>query len=323
MRFVWMLLGVALLWVPRPAWAHALRTAYVAMTETETGIVTIRADGEPVLHPSSPVDIEGCQREGDGEFGLVHLRCDRELDGQVIRFGFAASDVHLVLDLTTRAGHHHTGIVSASQPTYRVPFRGVAPKLLIDYAKLGASHVLFGLDHLLFVLGLLWLSKTVRRVLVTTTAFTAAHSVTLAAATLGYCQVSSRAAEACIALSLVFVGLELASRDVVGTRRLAGYAATFGLVHGLGFAGGLLEMGLPRNAVGVALLSFNVGVEMAQLAFVFVVLLALNMFLRRDGIPRARHACSYVVGSVGVMLLLSRLEGVLDPVFSVLSKVVG
>src|SRR5262249_12325133 len=145
------------------------------------------------------------------------------------------------------------------------------------YLFLGVEHIWSGVDHLLFVLALLLLVKGWKRLIGTITAFTVAHSITLAAATLGFVHVPGPPVEACIALSIVFVAAEIVRSRQGGpgvTERWPWVIAfTFGLLHGLGFASVLNEVGLPQNAIPVALLFFNVGVEVGQLLFIASVLL--------------------------------------------------
>jgi len=144
------------------------------------------------------------------------------------------------------------------------------------YTILGTEHILSGFDHLLFVLALVLLVQGTRRLLVTITAFTAAHSLTLAGATLGWVQVPGPPVEASIALSIVFVASEIVrmrqGRYSVTQRYPWVVAFTFGLLHGFGFAGALAQVGLPQSSIPIALLFFNVGVEIGQLLFVGAVL---------------------------------------------------
>ena len=144
------------------------------------------------------------------------------------------------------------------------------------YTTLGVEHILFGFDHLLFVLALVLLVKGTGRLFLTITAFTAAHSLTLAGATLGWVQVPGPPVEASIALSIVFVAAEIVhtgqGRYSVTRQYPWVVAFTFGLLHGFGFAGALAEVGLPQSSIPIALLFFNVGVEIGQLLFVGAVL---------------------------------------------------
>ncbi|HTG90425.1 MAG TPA: HupE/UreJ family protein [Vicinamibacterales bacterium] len=152
------------------------------------------------------------------------------------------------------------------------------------YTILGIEHILSGIDHLLFVLALVLLVQGTRRLLATITAFTAAHSLTLAGATLGWVQVPGPPVEASIALSIVFVASEIVHRRQGRYSVTQHYpwivAFTFGLLHGFGFAGALAEVGLPQSSIPIALLFFNVGVEIGQLLFVGAVLAAITVSWR-------------------------------------------
>jgi hydrogenase/urease accessory protein HupE len=156
--------------------------------------------------------------------------------------------------------------------------------VVATYSKLGVEHILLGIDHLLFVLALLLLVNGVGRLVATVTAFTVAHSITLAAATLGLVHVPQAPVEAVIALSVMFVAAEIL-RTTQGRTSLTARAPwlvafVFGLLHGLGFAGALREVGLPQTEIPIALLFFNVGVEVGQLAFIAAVVAGLTVIAR-------------------------------------------
>jgi hydrogenase/urease accessory protein HupE len=178
------------------------------------------------------------------------------------------------------------------------------------YLRLGIEHILLGFDHLLFVLGLLLLARSTLVLVKTITAFTAAHSVTLALATLGVLHVPGPPVEATIALSIVFVAREIlaAPGTSLAAREPWAVALAFGLLHGLGFAGALAEIGLPGAEIPLALAAFNVGVEIGQLAFVAAVLLTLRLarsWVRRS--PFARVALAHSIGGVAAALFISRI----------------
>jgi len=171
--------------------------------------------------------------------------------------------------------------VTPSQTTLLVQREPGTLEVARTYLVLGIEHILFGIDHLLFVLALLLLAGSVRRLVGTVTAFTVAHSLTLAASALGWIHVPSAPVEATIALSIVFVAREILRPADSATLDLAQrspwlVAFSFGLLHGLGFAGALSEVGLPQRAIPVALAFFNIGVELGQLAFVALVLAAMR-----------------------------------------------
>ena len=183
------------------------------------------------------------------------------------------------------------------------------------YTVLGIEHILTGFDHLLFVLALVLIVRGTRRLIWTVTAFTLAHSITLALATLGVIHVPGPPVEAIIALSIVFVANEIIHQQR-GTEGLAArkpwlIAFSFGLLHGLGFAGALAEVGLPQNSIALALLFFNVGVELGQLLFIAAVLAcgalvravaAHRIDARRTVIPLA-----YCIGGTASYWVIERI----------------
>jgi hydrogenase/urease accessory protein HupE len=185
------------------------------------------------------------------------------------------------------------------------------------YTILGIEHILSGFDHLLFVLALVLLVHGMRRLLVTITAFTAAHSLTLAGATLGWVHVPGPPVEASIALSIMFVASEIVhtrqGRYSVTQQYPWVVAFTFGLLHGFGFAGALAEVGLPQSSIPIALLFFNVGVEIGQLLFVGAVL-AVFAVARRAGqrlrLPQPSwllRIAPYVIGGLASFWLVERV----------------
>lgn len=183
------------------------------------------------------------------------------------------------------------------------------------YFVLGVEHILGGIDHLLFVLALLLIVRGGKRIVATVTAFTLAHSVTLAAATLGWVHVPGPPVEAIIALSIVFVASEVvhANQGRTGLTEQAPWivAFSFGLLHGFGFASALAEVGLPQTAIPLALLTFNVGVEVGQLMFVAAVL-ALRFIGARLFRAEAEWlpvATAYGIGSVAAFWTIERVAG--------------
>jgi hydrogenase/urease accessory protein HupE len=181
------------------------------------------------------------------------------------------------------------------------------------YVVYGIEHILGGVDHLLFVLALLLIVRGGRRIVATVTAFTVAHSLTLAAATLGWVHVPSAPVEAIIALSIVFVAVEIVRgmRGQIGITARAPWlvAFCFGLLHGFGFAGALAEVGLPEHAIPMALLCFNVGVEIGQLLFVAAVLAAIALLRRLPlRLPRwTPWVAPYAIGGIASFWMLQRV----------------
>ena len=185
--------------------------------------------------------------------------------------------------------------------------------MIATYTGLGIGHILTGVDHLLFVLALVLIVRGRRRLLLTITAFTIAHSITLALATLGVVRIAGPPVEATIALSIVFVASEILrlrqGREGIAVRKPWVIAFAFGLLHGLGFAGALAEVGLPQNSIPLALLFFNVGVEIGQLIFIAVVLafaaIARRVLRNHDEWTVALPA--YLIGSVASFWVFERI----------------
>lgn len=182
-----------------------------------------------------------------------------------------------------------------------------------QYVVLGVEHIAGGIDHLLYVLCLVWLARRPKRIFLTVTGFTLAHSMTLAVATLGWFAPDQAVTEACIALSIVFLVSEIARGEHHKTlvwRYPALISALFGLLHGFGFAGALREVGLPSGDVPLALLSFNLGVELGQIAFIALVLVvgwsAVRFIPKPQSITALRTLCIYSVGAVSVSWLIER-----------------
>ena len=181
------------------------------------------------------------------------------------------------------------------------------------YTALGVEHILTGYDHLLFVLSLLFLVGFNRKLIWTITAFTAAHSVTLASAALGILTLRSPPVEASIALSIVLVvGEALHQRRTLASRLPALLAFLFGLVHGLGFAGALKDVGLPQNYLPTALFTFNLGVELGQLFTVGVVYVFWLALKRWPVFVQSRVPALYVMGSVAAYWSWLRMAAILS-----------
>ncbi len=181
------------------------------------------------------------------------------------------------------------------------------------YTGLGIEHILLGFDHLLFVLALLLIARGAWILVKTITAFTVAHSITLGLATLGFIHVPPRPVEAAIALSIMFLCVEIvhAQQHRIGlTYRYPWLVAfTFGLLHGLGFAGALAKIGLPQSEIPVALLFFNIGVEIGQLIFVAAILVLVWLLkgLRLDAQNWARVAPAYLIGTLSTYWFIQRV----------------
>lgn len=247
------------------------------------------------------------------------LRRPGGLIGQTVRIDGLPSGASDVLVRVERSdGTSQVTRLLPSNPAFVVEASAGAGQVARTYLVLGVEHILLGVDHLLFVLALLLVVKGAGRVVATVTAFTIAHSITLAAATLGLVSVPGPPVEAVIALSIVFVAAEIVhganGRPGLTARWPWLVAFTFGLLHGFGFAGALGEIGLPQNAIPLALFFFNVGVELGQLLFVaaFAVAALLMARVRRVWPRWIELAPAYAIGSVAMFWVLQRVAALGD-----------
>ncbi len=236
------------------------------------------------------------------------------LVGKIVSIEGKATGVTDVIARVERLdGSSQVERLEAGAPQFEVRASAGTSEVAWSYTVLGIEHILSGFDHLLFVFALLLVVSGGKRIVATVTAFTVAHSITLVAATLGWVSMPGPPVEAIIALSIVFVAAEVL-RGLQGNPGLTARAPwivafSFGLLHGFGFAGALAETGLPQTAIPVALLMFNVGVELGQLLFVVAVLtlVAINRKLFSNPPAWAIPAAAYGVGSVAAFWTIERV----------------
>ena len=254
--------------------------------------------------------------EGSGVVSSWRLRCAGDLLGETISVnGLAENQASVLFSLETGDGYFYQTLLNSEQSSFTVPVEPTAGQVMREYLWLGAEHIWSGIDHLLFVFGLLLLVGWGKRLVWTITAFTVGHSITLALVTLGYFEYPVALVEFAIALSIFVLALNLARRDQRGLFRRYpwGLAGGFGLLHGMGFAGALAEVGLPQAELPLALLFFNIGIEFGQLAFIFVII-AIWALLRgflRDWQSRLLPVPVYVLGSLSAMWCIERALEVL------------
>ena len=239
-----------------------------------------------------------------------------DADGAVIRFvGLEATITDVFARFKWLDGTETTAIARPSQPFVEVVAQLDTWQVAGDYTLLGVDHILSGFDHLTFVLALLLIVRGAKRLLITVTSFTLAHSITLAAATLGVLWVPGPPVEAVIALSILFLAGELVkvNRGLPSlTQRNPWIVAfAFGLLHGFGFAGALGDIGLPQNEIALALLMFNVGVELGQLMFVAIILAGIWLLrrLRPEWPAWLRQLPAYGIGGISAFWLIERVAG--------------
>lgn len=323
-----LLLLASILW-PALSQAHEMRPAFLSMTETSPGgfdvfwKVPARGDQRLGLYAILPETCESPRepvRQID-EGAYVErwsVLCPNGLKGGIILIdGLQATFTDTLLRIEYAGGATEVARLTPERP--EVTLAGAQGRLQVawTYLILGVDHILMGIDHLVFVLALVLLIRDRWSLVKTITAFTIAHSITLAGVTLGLFSLPQAPVEVVIALSIAFVARELLL-ERAGEVRLSAripwlVAFAFGLLHGFGFAGALQETGLPQTDVPLALVAFNLGVEAGQLLFVAVVLV-LFFVLRR--VPRlqfalARTLAAYAIGTISMVWLVSRVAGIL------------
>jgi hydrogenase/urease accessory protein HupE len=316
--------ALLLLLAAGPAAPHPLAPSLLDLRETAPGriavlwrrplLMPVGAHPEPVL-PSScrtvappPVEVS----EGDALVTRWTVDCGRVglTGGTIAVSGLAEAGSDALLRVIRADGRSLRAVLRPNAPSFILPVAQSPTGVAAGYLSLGIEHLLTGPDHLVFVLGLVLLVGSRRRLLGTITAFTLGHSVTLSLAALGFVRLPPAPIEAAIALSILVLAVELArERPTVLGRRPWLMAAGFGLLHGLGFAGALAQVGLPVEEIPLALLSFNVGIELGQIGFVLAILglgLGLRPLLRR--LPAWSVAVpTYVIGTLAAFWMFERL----------------
>lgn len=242
------------------------------------------------------------------------IQCNKEIAGnEIIIHGLELTQTDVLVRLSRLSETTQTARLTPKKTTLEVTASPSKREVITMYLVLGIEHILSGIDHLLFVLALLLIVQGWRRLVGTITAFTVAHSITLVAASLGYIHVAQAPVEAVIALSIVFLAREIV-HSMEGRKSIAInspwlVAFIFGLLHGLGFAGALSEIGLPASEIPLALLFFNVGFEVGQLLFVGTVmfLFFLAKVVRLPLIRWGKPVLTYAIGGVAGFWVIERI----------------
>ncbi|HET6564167.1 MAG TPA: HupE/UreJ family protein, partial [Xanthomonadales bacterium] len=290
------LLCLGLLLASNSLWAHEVRPAYLRIQQTaaeQFGVlwrVPAMGDMRLGIYIRMPDQCETSAeplrwQEGGTFVERWTTHCPGGLEGQRVHVdGLSSTFIDALARFERLDGTNQVIRLTPSEPSFVLTETESLAQVGKTYAWLGVEHILLGIDHLLFVLALLLLVPNMRSLFWTITAFTLAHSLTLGAATMGWVQVPQSPVEAVIALSILFVAMEIVHwrQGRAGiTRRWPWLVAfTFGLLHGFGFAGALSEIGLPQHAIPFALLFFNLGVEAGQLLFIAAVLLCWALLRR-------------------------------------------
>ena len=336
MKFVARFSLLLLLVVASVSSAHDARPNYVQVTETTPNTFSVMwkvpasVPGAALPYPTLP---EGCVaerqavwREAGAEYmGQQVFVCDAGLSGRKVGISFPDINPSLSTLYKVRLanGEEHVKILKPGQDDWTVPAAESRFGVAKEYTLLGIEHIWAGIDHLLFVACLLFVARTPRRLLITITGFTVAHSITLALSTLDVVRIPTPPVEAAIALSVVFLAWEIAKddQDSLAYRFPVTVSASFGLLHGFGFAAVLRDIGMPQTELPTALLFFNVGVEIGQILFVLALLAAflllrplLVRLISRQGEAESHWElvtipASYVIGGIAVYWMIDRIAG--------------
>ncbi len=312
--------------------AHEIRPALLQIEETAPGVFEVtwklpgKGDRALGLEPILPENLTAVapptvRRVPAAWVQRTTYKSDgTPLVGQSISIdGLAGVQTDVLLRIELLDGSTHSAILRPNAPTFEIPARESKKEVALATYRMGVIHILEGYDHLLFLLALMLIVTGFWRLVKTITAFTIAHSITLALATLGVVHFPTAPTEAVIALSIVFLAAEVTrmrNGEVVLTERYPWVVAFgFGLIHGLGFAGALSQIGIPEHEVPLSLLMFNLGVETGQIMFVTVVALLLAGTRRIPvTVPRGSwRLVPYAIGGLATFWTIQRLVAMIPP----------
>jgi hydrogenase/urease accessory protein HupE len=327
MEYVWLIVlaaAIAMLF-SGVASAHEVRPAYLSLQEQAPNEFNVlfktpmQGDARLALAAVFSGKVENItpivsRPTGDAMVQTWRLRTTGPLAGQKVSIdGLRSTMTDALVRVEFADGDTWVERLTPSAPEATIPATPTRWVTAATYLKLGVEHILLGFDHLLFVLALLIITEGTWRLVKTVTAFTVAHSITLALATLGFVHIPSPPVEAVIALSIAFVAVEIVHVGQ-GHRSLAARAPwlvafAFGLLHGFGFAGALSEIGLPAGQIPLALLFFNLGVEVGQLLFVGgVIALVALIRIRRRSLPTwLQLVPPYAIGTIAMFWVIERV----------------
>lgn len=310
--------------------AHDTRPLYIEINERDTNIFSVMWKVPITVAATNVPDVRlpgSCQASGPITGGKttrkVTYKCATDLSSESITISYPRYNpsISSLVHFTRLSGEKYSNVVSPDVTVWQVPEKEQTWAVAKEYMVLGIEHILAGYDHLLFIVCLVLLAGTFKRILITVTGFTIAHSITLALAALGVVKVSVAPVEATIALSIVFVAMELArnKRHTLTWRYPIAVSSTFGLLHGFGFAAVLTEIGLPQTEIPAALLFFNIGVEIGQIMFVIVaislfffgkwIVKSLRALSFNDILMRIQLPAGYVVGTLAMFWTIDRVSG--------------
>lgn len=320
-------LALALICLTHLSIADEIRPGYLELKESSENVFSVLwkvpAKGEKKSNLQLQLP-DNCIDQSQASSQLINAAfiqrwitvCDGGLIEQSITInGLATTNTDVLLRLELIGGISHSVQLTPADYSFQVPAKASPWQIIETYTSLGIEHILLGVDHLLFVFALLLIVNNTKKLILTITAFTIAHSITLGAATLGFVYVPQKPVEAVIALSILFLAVEI----MHGKQGHPGYAARwpwlvafiFGLLHGFGFAGALAEIGLPQHEIPLALIFFNIGVELGQVFFVLLIVIFTVMLhpLKLTGLlNRTQTAVVYSIGGLSSFWLFERVS---------------
>lgn len=329
-KFVWAMV-VFLVGLVGSSFAHELQPGYLELRLLDKDLYSVTWKvpanrGRPMAIKAilpdncTPAQQDALVWDGTAYLARWRMNCPGGLEGGLIQIeGLARTATDVLVRFDFADGTNEARRLTPGSPSFVVPSQPNHFEVARAYLVLGVEHILSGFDHLLFVLALLILVKGSRRILATVTSFTLAHSLTLVVATLGLVRVAGPPVEATIALSIVFIAAEIiqSRRGIPGLTEKYPWvvAFTFGLLHGFGFASALTNLGLPQKSIPVALLLFNVGVEVGQLLFIaamFAAAVVARQFALRVkvSLPDCAWAVPpYLIGGMAAFWVIQRVVG--------------
>jgi len=306
--------------------AHEIRPAYLELkalndtTYTVKWKIPINEDMTLQLTPIFPISCEkkntlNTYKVGGTMISRWIIECKEGLHGKDIAIdGIKNTFTDVLVRIQQKNGISQIARLTPVSSTLQVRKEFSNIDIIHTYTRFGIKHILLGFDHLLFVFGLLLIVKGWWRLAGTITAFTLAHSITLAATTLGYINISQAAVEAMIALSIMILAIEVirGGQEEIGLSERYPWmvAFMFGLLHGIGFAGALAEIGLPENTIPQALLFFNIGVEIGQLIFVLILIgayLIAKQVKKINELETGKTVAAYIIGSFAAYWFIERV----------------
>lgn len=317
---------VSLVLLAASAAAHPLAPALLELKEESSGEVevlwkrsSLSTPGsriEPILPSDCPV-LAPPRVEEEGVAVLLRWRIDcgkTGLIGRTVRIdGVGPAKIDTLVRVELADNRKIQRVLRRGEAEMIVPAKAEPWTVFVDYMRIGFEHILSGADHLLFVFGLFLLCASIKPLVQTITAFTFGHSITLSLAALGYANLPSGPIEVLIAASVLVLAVELTrqkSEPTLMRRYPWPMALVFGLLHGMGFAGALREIGLPTGEIPIALFSFNVGIELGQLLFVLILAFVAVPLVKRIPFPLPERAAVYVMGCLSAYWMFQRIVGV-------------